>query len=43
MTITLDAGSAGEDSFDMGGQWVGPTQTHILEILKELGIETYPQ
>uniref|UniRef100_A0A8C4EDU7 Amine oxidase n=1 Tax=Dicentrarchus labrax TaxID=13489 RepID=A0A8C4EDU7_DICLA len=33
----------GVDRWDFGGQWVGSTQTHILELIKELGLETYPQ
>ncbi|XP_076614835.1 putative flavin-containing monoamine oxidase A [Chaetodon auriga] len=33
----------GVDCWDFGGQWVGSTQTHILELIKELGLETYPQ
>nr|XP_019959072.1 PREDICTED: amine oxidase [flavin-containing] A-like isoform X1 [Paralichthys olivaceus] len=33
----------GADIWDFGGQWVGSTQTHILELIKELGLETYPQ
>ncbi|HXG27669.1 MAG TPA: flavin monoamine oxidase family protein [Nevskiales bacterium] len=28
---------------DVGGQWVGPTQDRVLALLRELGIETYPQ
>jgi monoamine oxidase len=27
---------------ELGGQWVGPTQDAILELIKELGLETYP-
>ncbi|XP_056260430.1 probable flavin-containing monoamine oxidase A [Seriola aureovittata] len=33
----------GVDRWDFGGQWVGSTQTHILELIKELGLETFPQ
>ncbi|KAM8744265.1 putative flavin-containing monoamine oxidase A isoform 1-T1 [Acanthopagrus schlegelii] len=33
----------GVDRWDFGGQWVGSTQTHILELIKELGLETYQQ
>ncbi len=32
---------AGQD-IDLGGQWVGPSQTRALEVTKELGIKTYP-
>ncbi|CAJ0565952.1 unnamed protein product, partial [Mesorhabditis spiculigera] len=44
-TFTTKIRSAGEklDDFDLGGQWVGRTQTHILEVLQELGLETYEQ
>ncbi|KQW65566.1 hypothetical protein ASE17_19225 [Phenylobacterium sp. Root77] len=28
---------------DLGGQWVGPTQTRLLALAKELGVSTYPQ
>ncbi len=28
---------------DLGGQWVGPSQTHLLALAKELGVATYPQ
>nr|XP_020456675.1 probable flavin-containing monoamine oxidase A [Monopterus albus] len=43
-TVTTDIPAAGGvDCWDFGGQWVGSTQTHILELIKELGLETYPQ
>uniref|UniRef100_A0A674MBG4 Amine oxidase n=1 Tax=Takifugu rubripes TaxID=31033 RepID=A0A674MBG4_TAKRU len=35
--------AGGTDRWDFGGQWTGSTQTHILELIKELGLETYPQ
>ena len=28
---------------DVGGQWAGPTQHHLLKLLGELNLETYPQ
>lgn len=28
---------------DLGGQWVGPKQTHLLALLREFGIQTTPQ
>ncbi|XP_043199156.1 uncharacterized protein LOC122368902 [Amphibalanus amphitrite] len=31
------------ETFDLGGQWVGSTQTDIMEMLDELGLEVYPQ
>src|SRR3954447_25572972 len=27
---------------EMGGQWVGPTQDVVLELIKELDLETFP-
>jgi monoamine oxidase len=33
---------AGHD-IDLGGMWVGPTQTRLLEFLKEYGLHTTPQ
>ncbi|XP_060924547.1 amine oxidase [flavin-containing] A [Limanda limanda] len=43
-TLTMDLPAAnGVDRWDLGGQWVGSTQTHLLELMKELGLETYPQ
>ncbi|XP_061590423.1 probable flavin-containing monoamine oxidase A [Cololabis saira] len=35
--------ASGAAHWDFGGQWVGSTQTHILELIKELGLEVYPQ
>lgn len=28
---------------DLGGQWVGPSQTHLLALAKEYGVATYQQ
>ncbi|XP_034048601.1 probable flavin-containing monoamine oxidase A [Thalassophryne amazonica] len=43
-TVTCEIPAAnGSDCWDFGGQWVGSTQTHIMELIKELGLETYPQ
>lgn len=28
---------------DLGGQWVGPTQTRLLALAEEFGVTTYPQ
>ncbi|XP_071949079.1 probable flavin-containing monoamine oxidase A [Antedon mediterranea] len=33
----------GQEMFDLGGQWIGRTQHHILWLMKELGIEYYEQ
>ncbi|MDN5894973.1 MAG: flavin monoamine oxidase family protein [Nocardioides sp.] len=27
---------------EVGGQWVGPTQNHVLGLIDELGLETFP-
>jgi monoamine oxidase len=27
---------------EVGGQWVGPTQTRLLELARDLGVDTYP-
>jgi monoamine oxidase len=29
-------------TFDLGGQWLGPTQLRMLKLVGELGIETFP-
>ncbi|RUS75174.1 hypothetical protein EGW08_017055 [Elysia chlorotica] len=36
-------GNKGVHRWDMGGQWVGTCQTHVMRMLGELGLETYPQ
>ncbi|KAI1905007.1 hypothetical protein AGOR_G00011520 [Albula goreensis] len=43
-TVTLKLPAAhGEDFWDLGGQWVGSTQTHVMDLIQELGLEVYPQ
>ncbi|ESP04049.1 hypothetical protein LOTGIDRAFT_109903 [Lottia gigantea] len=42
LTVPLKAAN-GEDHWDLGGQWVGRSQTHIMNLLQELGVETYKQ
>ncbi|XP_060764812.1 probable flavin-containing monoamine oxidase A [Neoarius graeffei] len=42
LTLSLPAAN-GLDSWDMGGQWVGSSQTHIMDLIEELGLELYPQ
>ncbi len=37
-TLPVDGGGW----VDMGGQWVGPGQDHVLALAKELGVATYP-
>lgn len=39
---TLNQPIAGDAVVEGGGQWVGPTQTEILSLAAELGIETFP-
>ncbi|MBB5233812.1 flavin monoamine oxidase family protein [Deinococcus budaensis] len=29
-------------SVDLGGQWVGPNQPHVMALIRELGLEVYP-
>ncbi|XP_038066065.1 LOW QUALITY PROTEIN: probable flavin-containing monoamine oxidase A [Patiria miniata] len=36
-------GAHGKDIWDLGGQWVGSSQYHIIWLLNELGLEKYPQ
>ncbi|MBB1029850.1 FAD-dependent oxidoreductase [Dietzia sp. SLG310A2-38A2] len=33
---------AGGGSIEVGGQWVGPTQHHVLALIRELGLQTFP-
>ncbi|XP_020486249.2 probable flavin-containing monoamine oxidase A isoform X1 [Labrus bergylta] len=43
-TLSMEIPAAnGVDCWDFGGQWVGSTQTHVLDLIKELGLETYLQ
>ncbi|MFC8919593.1 flavin monoamine oxidase family protein [Streptomyces sp. NPDC057116] len=32
----------GGTPIEMGGQWIGPTQHHAIELISELGLRTYP-
>lgn len=32
----------GDGTFDLGGQWIGPSQTHVRALTRELGLETFP-
>ena len=32
----------GDKVVEVGGQWVGPTQFRLLEVARELGVETFP-
>ncbi|WP_394836482.1 FAD-dependent oxidoreductase [Pendulispora rubella] len=35
--------SFGGARLDVGGQWIGPRQRHIAELVRELGLATFPQ
>jgi monoamine oxidase len=37
------AGQVAGLPIDLGGQWVGPTQTRVMALLDELGLSTFPQ
>ncbi len=39
---TLNHDLGGGDVTEAGGQYVGPTQNHVLALCAELGVETYP-
>lgn len=43
MTVTVKTSNLQTDQFDVGGQWVGLSQLHILRLLQELNLTTYPQ
>lgn len=32
----------GGSPIEVGGQWVGPTQNHVLQLIDQLGLSTYP-
>jgi monoamine oxidase len=38
---TLNASIGGGKVIEVGGQWAGPTQTRLLELAAEVGVETY--
>lgn len=42
LSTTLKTAS-GYDTWDLGGQWVSSTQVNIMALIKELGLDTYPQ
>lgn len=42
LTVPL-VSSKGTDHWDLGGQWVGRSQVHIIRLLQEFGLKTYPQ
>ncbi|KAE9551646.1 hypothetical protein FO519_005144 [Halicephalobus sp. NKZ332] len=42
-TVELKCAGGGTEKWDIGGQWVGRTQTHIIDLINELDLETYDQ
>src|SRR6056297_2109954 len=40
---TLDHRLADGERIDLGGQWIGPTQDHVQELVEEFGLETTQQ
>ncbi len=38
---TLNASIGGGEIVEAGGQWVGPTQTRMLQLTKDLGLQTF--
>lgn len=43
-TLTIPMKTAeGIDQWDIGGQWVGDTQYHLINLLDEIGVDTYDQ
>ena len=45
LTVSLEANGGKKANFDLGGQWVGPLQEDLLELMKELDMSDhiYPQ
>jgi monoamine oxidase len=39
-TLNIEIGDG--KSVEIGGQWVGPTQKHVLALIEELDLETFP-
>jgi monoamine oxidase len=39
---TLNESIGSDKVVEVGGQWVGPTQFRLLELAKELGVDTFP-
>ncbi|XP_046560280.1 probable flavin-containing monoamine oxidase A [Haliotis rubra] len=42
-TVSGTDGTEGTDVWDLGSQWVGRCQTHVMSLLSELELETYHQ
>lgn len=43
LTVPVDSGDGEMEKFDLGGQWVGSSQRHVLNMMEEFGLRTYPQ
>jgi hypothetical protein len=43
LTVAVKTSNLQADKFDLGGQWVSSSQLHILQLLQELNLTTYPQ
>ena len=41
-TLNHSVGERPEDTVELGGQWVGPTQHEAMALVGELGLDTYP-
>jgi monoamine oxidase len=41
-TLNERVGDGEDDVVELGGQWVGPTQTRLLELARELRVATHP-
>jgi monoamine oxidase len=41
-TLNQSVGERPEEVVEIGGQWVGPTQHVVMDLIRELGLETYP-
>jgi hypothetical protein len=43
LTVPVKVSNLQTEQFDLGGQWVSSSQPHILRLLQELNLHTYPQ
>jgi monoamine oxidase len=41
-TLNEPVGDAPDQVVEVGGQWIGPTQTRLAALAKAVGVETYP-
>ena len=39
----VPVGDGRTETFDLGGQWVASSQTHVMKLIEELGLDTYEQ